>query len=260
MDPPLWAAPLTARSISRASVTPTDRRLSLQWWRPGAILVVVLLLTACTQPPPVARPREGAAPSVAGGTPIKLEVIPPPTLSIAGGLIATSTPTPEPPPPSPSPGVLALASPIGSPGLSPIVSGLQPAPGSALPAGDVVISARVSGTADLIDVAAFVDGEEVPVDLGSGSPRVRTVSFVRTFISGTHEVRIQARDEKGQLGGYRWQFSVGAPRLPAVAPAVRPPTATPFTPAFTPIPIPTRRPTSASAPPPPPSPAARPAP
>jgi hypothetical protein len=232
----------------------------LRRWRAGAILAVVLLLTACTQPPPVARPREGAAP-VAGGTPIKLEVIPPPTLSIAGGLIATATPTPEPPPPSPSPRVVALASPIGSPGLSPIVSGLQPAPGSALPAGDVVISARVSGTADLIDIAAFVDGEEVPLDVGSGTPRVKTISFVRTFISGTHEVRVQARDEKGQLGGYRWQFSVGTPRLPAVAPATRPATATLFVPAFTPIPIPTRRPTSASAPPPPPpSPAARPAP
>jgi hypothetical protein len=221
----------------------------LHSWRAGAVssvlIAAVLVVTACNQPLPVTRPREGAAPNA--GTPVKLEAIPPPTLAIAAGLIATSTPTPEPPPPpSPSPrtGAAAFASPIGSPGLAPIVSGLQPAPGSALPAGDVVIGARVSGTADLVDITAFVDGEEVPVDLGNGSARVRSISFVRTFISGTHEIRVQARDDRGQLGGYRWQFSIGTPRLPALAPATRAATATPFVPMFTPVPIPTRRPPS----------------
>jgi hypothetical protein len=188
-------------------------------------MATAILLAACN-PPPVARPREGAQP-VAGGTAIRLEAIPPPTLSIAGGLIPTATPTdtPEPTPP-PSPGVvIAGASPFGSPGLSPIITGLQPAPGSALPAGDVVISARISGTSDLVDVAAFVDGEEIPLDLSNGTVRTKTVSFVRTFVSGTHEVRVQARDEHGQLGGYRWQFSVGGGRQPVVS--APPPQATP---------------------------------
>jgi hypothetical protein len=104
-----------------------------------------------------------------------------------------------------------------------------------------------------VDVTAFVDGEEVPLDLGAGTGtvRVRTVSFVRTFISGTHEVRIQARDERGQFGGYRWQFSIGTPRQQIAAPpTIRPAAATPAVQPRPTIPIPTRRPTSVSAPPP----------
>jgi hypothetical protein len=241
-------------------VTPTDQNLSSCRWRRGVILATVLLLVACTQPPPAQRPRDGARPQIQiEGTPLRLDNIPPPTLGIAAGLIPTATPTPTPdlppPPPSPSPsrGAIAAASPNASPGLSPIISGLQPAPSSTLPAGDVVISARVSATSDLVDVIAFVDGEAVPLDLNNGTARIKTVSFVRTFISGTHEVRIQARDDRGQLGGYRWQFSIGAPRQSAPAPTARPANATSAVPAFTPPPIPTRRPTSASAPPPAPA-------
>lgn len=229
-------------------------------WRGCAVLAAALLLAACAQPPPAQRPRDGARPQpVVEGTPLRLEAIPPPTLSIAGGLIPTPTPTetPDLPPPSPSPGrgAIAGASPAASPGLSPIISGLQPAPSSTLPAGDVVISARVSATSDLVDVTAFVDGEAVPLDLANGTPRLKTVSFVRTFISGTHEVRVQARDERGQIGGYRWSFNIGAPRQAAPVPA-RAATATPAVPSFTPQPIPTRRPTSATVPAGQPSPAA----
>src|SRR6185436_4116054 len=148
---------------------------------------------------------------------------------------------------SPSP---AVAGSPGLPGLSPIVSGLQPAPGASLPAGDVVISARISGSADLVDVTAFVDGEGIDIEPVAPGVRVKTVSFVRTFGGGNHEVRIQARDDKNQLGGYRWQFTVGTGRQPAVAPAVAPaPTvARPVPPTSavlsrTPVPVPTRRPT-----------------
>jgi hypothetical protein len=246
------------RATPRAYVTLSDRSFPLGRWYTSAILAALLLLVGCTPPPPAQRPREGARPQVqVEGTPLRLEAIPPATLSIAGGLIPTPTWTPTPdvpptlPPPSPSPGrgAIAAASPGASPGIAPIVSGLQPAPNSTLPAGDVVISARVSATSDLVDVAAFVDGEAIPLDLGNGTVRVKTVSFVRTFISGSHEVRIQARDDRGQLGGYRWSFNVGAPRQVAPAPP-RLPTATPAVPSFTPPPIPTRRPTAASAPPP----------
>lgn len=175
---------------------------------------------------------------------------------------------PDPAPPSPSPGSIAAPSPASSPGVAPIISGLQPAPGANLPAGDVVIGARVSGTGDLTDLMAYVDGEAVPIEVGGPSIRVKTVSFVRTFASGTHEVRIQARDEHGQLGGYRWQFSVGAGRQPVTAPTGRPiATAVPppggagpaVVPPRTQIPIPTRipappqpAPTRANTVPPPP--------
>jgi hypothetical protein len=202
---------------------------------------------AC-EPPRVERPREGAAPIV-GGTPVRVENPVPPTLVAASSLSQTATPTVIlRPPPSPSPGITIAGSPapLVSPGIPPIISSLQPAPGASLPAGDVVIGARVSGSSDLVDVLAFVDGEDVPVDLGETPVRVKMVSFVRTLDGGTHEIRIQARDERGQLGGYRWQFTVGVPRqpvrAPAPAPTVRPAPTSPIR-ARTPVPAPTRRPT-----------------
>ena len=227
----------------------------------------MMLLVACNTPPAIQRPREGAPP-IAGGTPVRLEsALPPPTLAAAGALLPSPTPVvPDPAPPSPSPDVFAVASPASSPGVAPVISGLQPAPGANLPAGDIVIGARISGTGDLTDVMAYVDGEAVPIEVGGPSIRVKTVSFVRTFASGTHEVRIQARDEHGQLGGYRWQFSIGAGRQPVTAPTARP-TAPPavappsgtgpaVVPPRTQIPIPTRipapQPTRATTAPPPP--------
>jgi hypothetical protein len=206
-------------------------------------VLIALLLVACTTPP-VQRPREGAPP-VAGGTPVRLENVVPPTLTSASRLVQTATPIGG-DAPSPSPAI--TLSPV--PGLSPIISGLQPAPGASLPPGDVVISARISGSADLVDVTAFVDGDAIPIEPMGPAVRTRTVSFVRTLAAGSHEVRIQARDDRNQLGGYRWQFSVGAGRNPTAAPAVPPaPTAakpaapTPAIQVRTPPPLPTRRPT-----------------
>jgi hypothetical protein len=210
-------------------------------WRRCAVLFAVVLLAACA-PPPVQRPREGAPP-IAGGTPIRLEPAVPATLSAY--VLPTSTSTPE-PPGSPSPGVASSPGPAGSPGLAPIISGLQPAPGASLPAGDVVISARISGSTDLVDVTAFVDGEAVELEPVGPSVRVKTISFVRTFTGGSHEVRIQARDDRNQLGGYRWQFAVGAGRQPAAAPtAAKPAPPTSAVQTRTPIALPTRRPTVA---------------
>jgi hypothetical protein len=226
-----------------------DTRDAVLPWRRGAVLVALMLLVGCNAPP-VQRPREGAPP-IGASTPVRLENVLPSTLAPAGNL--NPTPTPEPPPPSPPPAVAAspAASP-GSPGLYPIVSGLQPAPGATLPAGDVVIGARVTGSSDLTDITAFIDGEAVTIDLEGPPVRVRTVSFVRSFASGTHEIRIQARDDRGQLGGYRWQFSIGAPRQPAAVPEPKPAVApTPTSPLITrtPLPLPTRRPTIVLTPP-----------
>jgi hypothetical protein len=204
-------------------------------------VLAALLLVACATPP-VQRPREGAPP-VAGGTPVRLENVVPPTLASASRLVQTATPIGG-DAPSPSPAVALSPAP---PGLSPIISGLQPAPGASLPPGDVVISARISGSADLVDVTAFVDGDAIPIEPMGPAVRTRTVSFVRTLAAGSHEVRIQARDDRNQLGGYRWQFSVGAGRNPAAGPpaptVARPAAPTPAIQVRTPPPLPTRRPT-----------------
>lgn len=157
--------------------------------------------------------------------------MPPPTLAAAAALVATPTPSPD---PLGSPQI--AASPVGSPGLYPIISNLQPAPGASLPAGDVVIGARVSGSSDLTDVIAFVDSEQVQIDLGTPAPRVKVISLIRTLSVGSHEIRIQARDQHGQSGGYRWQFTVGQGRQLTPVPT------NPPLPTRTPLPVPTRLP------------------
>jgi hypothetical protein len=209
----------------------------------GAVLMACLLLAACASRP-IERPREGALP--AGANPAaRLENGPPPTLVGASLLSQTVTPTTVSQPlasPSPSPGV---TNPNGSPGALPVISGLQPAPGATLPAGDVVISARVSASSDLADVIVYIDGEAVAIDMSGPRVRVKMVSMVRSFTVGSHELRIQARDDRGQLGGYRWQFTIGTARqsLPTAEPKPAVP-AIPAGPTATLFVVPTRRPTA----------------
>ncbi|MCC7370477.1 MAG: hypothetical protein IT306_18785 [Chloroflexi bacterium] len=208
-------------------------------WARMAVLLAALLLAACDARP-IERPREGAPPG--GGAVVRLETGPPPTLVGAAVLSQTLTPTVDPatlPSPSASPGV--LGSPVPSPGAYPIISGLQPAPGVALPPGDVVVGARVSASSDLSEITVWIDNEPVAVDLNGPRVRSRTVSIVRGFALGQHEIRIQARDDRGLVGGYRWQFTVGTSR--AVTPTALPGPETVAPPIATLFPIPTRRPT-----------------
>ena len=200
-----------------------------------ALAVALLVLVACDFKPPE-RPREGAPP-IGRSTPVRLEAIAPPTLAPASSLSLTPTELPFAAPASPSPAI--AASPVGSPGLYPIISSLLPSPGATLPPGDVVIGARITGSSDLVDIVAYVDGEAVPVDVGGQAVRTKVINLVRTLAAGSHEIRIQARDDHGQLGGYRWQFVVGS--------ALRPPATTSLQPQTplqtrTPLPVPTRRP------------------
>lgn len=142
-----------------------------------------------------------------------------------------------------------MASPVGSPGVYPIVSNIQPAPGSAVPPGEVVIGARVAGASALVDVLAFVDGEPFQPGVVSSASRSIVFSVVRDLGVGSHEVRIQARDDRGHTGGYRWQFTVG-PRQPPPPPTSMPLEDEPL-PAFVPTFVaPTRAPRATVAPPP----------
>lgn len=208
-------------------------------WTSVAMLMAVMLVAACDARP-IERPREGAQPG--GGPVVRLETGPPPTLVGAAVLSQTLTPTVDPatlPSPSPSPGL--QGSPVASPGAYPIISGLQPAPGVSLPPGDVVIGARVSASSDLAEITVWFDNEPIAVDLNGPRARSRTVSIVRGIGPGQHEVRIQARDDRGLVGGYRWQFSVGTGR--SATPTPLPGAETNPPPTTTLFPIPTRRPT-----------------
>ena len=75
-----------------------------------------------------------------------------------------------------------------------------------------MIGARVTGSSDLSDIIAYIDGEAVTIDLGGPSVRLKVVNLVRSLSIGPHEIRIQVRDKTGQLGGYRWQFTVSPGR------------------------------------------------
>jgi hypothetical protein len=201
-----------------------------------ALAVGMLLLVSCVNRAPE-RPREGAAP-VIGGTPVRLEGGVPPTLAAPSSFSATPTPLVFATDPSPSPVPVLAASPAASPGLYPVISSLLPAPGATLPPGDIVIGARITGSSDLTDIVAYVDGEAIPVDVGGTSVRLKVVNLVRTLAVGPHEVRIQVRDQFGQLGGYRWQFTVSPGGRIQTEPTPRP---TLDLPTRTPLPIPTRR-------------------
>jgi hypothetical protein len=187
--------------------------LSADSWRRALphVLAGALLAAACSRP--VDRPRDGAAPLAPGAPVAPLLPAPPPTLQPAANLLATPTPGPTTVPPTQTP----VASPVRMPGVYPILSNMQPTPGSALPPGQVVIGARVTGPSNLVEVLAFVNGEPLPVPPATPPSRTTTVSFVRQLEVGTYEVRIEARDDRGQSGDQRWQFTVG-PRQPPPVP------------------------------------------
>ena len=213
------------------------------------LLAAALFLGACDRagrPPVVAtgRPLEGARPVAAAGS--SAQSGPPPTLAAAAALRFTPTPAPS-QTTVPSPAAVATG-PSPSPSIYPIFSNLQPAPGATLPVGDVVIGARVTTSLDLVDLVMSLNDEVVPQDVSRPGERVKCVSMVRSLAAGTYEVRIQARDREGQLGEYRWQFTVGSgtrreggsgPSRPTIAvPTVGPPA----TPALVRTPLPTPRP------------------
>lgn len=163
----------------------------------ASLILVIATAVACA--PTGERPRDGAKPAAPGSAPSKLLTEPPPTL----------VPPPRASTPTPAPAVAqASPSPVGSPGIRPVISSIRPAPGTQIAPGDVTIGARVTGSSALVEVQAFVDGEALDLGPESPAPRVANLSFVRQLSVGTHEVRVQAKDEHGQTGGYRWQFVV----------------------------------------------------
>lgn len=204
----------------------------------AALALLAALAGGCARPPerPIdgTRPLEGARPASAAGS--SVQAGPPPTLAPAASLRTTPTPAPTAAPPLPSPSPVA-SGPAASPSVYPIISNFQPAPGASLPVGNVVVGARVTTSTDLVDLVVFLNDEPIPQDVSRRSDRVRSVSLVRTLAAGAYEVRIQARDQLGQLGGYRWQFNVGSgtrqvgatppPRAPNTLPTVGPPSAPP---------------------------------
>lgn len=191
--------------------------------RLAPLLLAAAILGAGCDGRPIDRPREGAEPAAKDAPVGSLLPDPPATLAPADSLLVTATIGPTKAP-------TRVASPVASPRAArtnPVVSNIQPAAGAALPPGDVTIGARVTGSSSLIDVTAIVDGEPIQTSAGGRANRTVVFSFVRQLAIGQHEVRIQARDERGQTGGHRWQFWVGPRQSPPGATAAPAPRATP---------------------------------
>jgi hypothetical protein len=190
------------------------RRILPKSARLSVALGLTLLVAACMRP--ADRPREGADPGKPSiSSPAAVEI--PPTLAPA----AAQAPSPPTAIASPS----ATARPAGSPGAIPVISGIQPAPNASVPAGPVTIAARVAASAPLVDVTITLNGEPLRAESGPVQGANLNWQVVRTLATGTYEVRVQARDETGALGGYRWQFTVAANPTPTVAgpaPIVKP--------------------------------------
>lgn len=106
--------------------------------------------------------------------------------------------------------------------------------------GDVAIGARVLGASALVGVWAFVDGEPLEARVAD-PPSARVVlSSVRRLAVGPHEVHIQTRDDRGQVGSYSWGFTVGQRQpLPTATSAADGAMPTYVAPALPPRPTPT---------------------
>lgn len=175
------------------------------------LLGALLLALGCGRP--IDRPLEGAPPVDARAS-RSLDIEPPPTLTPPQLAQAV-----------PSPIVIALPSPSPSPTAAagwriPVMSRLLPIPNTSVPAGNVEIGARVSGSTDLAEVTLLVDGAPVQPEIAAQSPLVWLVSYTGRLSPGRHEVRISARDREGRIGGYRWSFEVEAPAQ--ASPTARP--------------------------------------
>lgn len=179
----------------------------------GTVVAGLALLLACSRP--LDRPLEGARPPLAGEGAGSRLIEPPPTL-----VLATATPT------APLPIVLPAVSPSPSPALAgrnPILSGLLPAPESQVVPGPVNIGARISASTDLTQVSLTLDGAPVQPRITTQDARTWLVAYTSTLAAGKHEVRVNASDQDGRAGGYRWQFGVQArPEASPAAPARRP--------------------------------------
>lgn len=170
------------------------------------VLACGLLLIGCS--PARERPLRGAAPGLDYPTPTPAL---PPTLVPGSDLRFAGLP-------APSPGLLVNPSstPSASPSPAaapPIVRTIQPAANAQLAGGaPVPVSATLVGRgADLSSATLSVDGADVGARIDRANARLWTISASQPFGDGTHKAVVRVTDSTGGVGGFSWQFSIGAP-------------------------------------------------
>jgi hypothetical protein len=93
-------------------------------------------------------------------------------------------------------------------GRSPWVLLPQPAPGSKVAPGSVVVEARARGDAPIATIQLELDGAALPAQVEQRSDSIwRGAATVRVG-PGQHAARAIVVDAEGRRGAYRWTFEV----------------------------------------------------
>lgn len=145
---------------------------------------------------PTATPVLAAAPRSAEPTPLPVDS---PTVE------PTPLPTTE---PTPAPTSESTPTPAGE--RAPWVLLPQPAPGTRVAAGAVVVEARGRGDAPIAEIQLELDGAAVPVALEQRSESIWRGAASVEIAAGHHVARATVVDAKGRTGSFRWSFDAGS--------------------------------------------------
>ena len=179
---------------------------SLFWSALGAL---VSALGEASQSLPIGRPPPTlsvpvvvvTATPVATATAVVLPTIVPTAEAVATA-DATTLPTELPVPPTAQP------TPQLS-GRAPWVLLPQPAPGSHVSPGALVLEARGRGDLPITDIRLELDGAPLPVTVEQRSESTWRGSAQVRVSTGQHSVRAIVIDQSGHSGAYRWTFDAG---------------------------------------------------
>jgi hypothetical protein len=193
---------------------------SLAWSAVGALFAALGEATAVLAPPtPVRLAANALTPTVR-----------PPTPGATAVTTVAGTPTPGPPAPTrtvppaatsgptanaAATGVATSGTPVaGTPtpaadGRAPWILLPQPAPGTRVAPGQMVIEARGRGDAAITAIRLELDGAPLSVALEQRSESTWRGFANARITPGQHNVRATVIDEAGRTGGYRWSFDAG---------------------------------------------------
>jgi hypothetical protein len=180
---------------------------SLFWSALGAL---VGALGAAQQALPIGQAAPARTPTVLVGrapTPATTATAPTPVPTLAptpqGTPVPTLAPTIE---PTPVPTAVATSAPSGR---APWVLLPQPAPGSKVSPGPLVIEARGRGDLPITQIRLELDGAPLPVSFEPRGEGTWRGSASTQVAPGSHTARAVVVDQSGRSGAYRWSFDAG---------------------------------------------------
>ena len=149
----------------------------------------------------------GRAPTAAPTAGTAATTAPTPVPTVAPTPQATAVPTPAPTlEPTSAPTAVATAAPTGR---APWVLLPQPAPGSKVSPGPLVIEARGRGDVPITQIRLELDGAPLPVSFEPRGEGTWRGSASTQIAPGAHTARAVVVDQSGRSGAYRWSFDAG---------------------------------------------------